>query len=249
MKRLLIASALLFVSSARAHDFWIEPSSFTPAAGETVAVRLRVGEHLEGEPVPRRAGRIERFFARSAAGEIDVPGQPNRDPAGVLRVRGEGTTIVAYRSRPTRTELEADKFERYLREEGLERIIDDRRKRGESSKRGTEVYSRAAKTLLQTGGGELHDQSLGLRLELVRNGSAFQVVFEGKPLPNALVVAIRRGDAAKPARARTDANGRVALPSMRRGEWLVKTVHMVRAPASADADWESIWASVTFALP
>jgi hypothetical protein len=246
---LLLLLAAMLSASAHAHDFWIEPSSFTPAAGDVVAVRLRVGEHLEGEPVPRRTGRIERFFARSAAGEHEVPGQPDRDPAGVLKVRDEGTTIVAYRSLPTRTELEATKFESYLREEGLERVIDERKKRGESAKAGTEIYSRAAKTLVHTGGGAAKDQALGLRLEVVRSGDTFQVLFEGKPLQNALVVGIRRGHAANPTRARTDASGRVSFPSIGRGEWLVKTVHMVRAPASANADWESIWASVTFAVP
>lgn len=244
-----IALLLLVVSSAHAHDFWIEPSTFTPAAGETVAVRLRVGEHLQGEPVPRRTGRIERFFARSATGERDVPGQDNRDPAGILAVRDAGTTVVAYRSRPTRTELAADKFESYLREEGLEHVIDARKERGESSKAGTEIYSRAAKTLLQTGGGELTDQVLGLRLEVVRISEGFQVLFEGKPLENAMVVAIRRGSGAKPMQARTDRRGTVRFPPFGRGEWLVKTVHMVPAPASADADWESIWASETFAVP
>ncbi len=250
MKKLTASLLLLLAaSSVHAHDFWIEPSSFTPAAGDVVGIRLRVGEHLEGEPVPRRTGRIERFFARSAAGEHDVPGQPNRDPAGVLTVPGEGTTIVAYRSLPARTELDAPTFESYLREEGLERIIDERKKRGESAKAGIEIYSRAAKTLVQAGGGTAKDQPLGLRLELVRSGNAFQVLFEGKALQHALVVAIRRGDAPNPTRARTDAQGRVAFSAIRRGEWLVKTVHMVRAPASANADWESIWASVTFAVP
>jgi len=243
------ALLLLVAASAHAHDFWIEPSTFTPASGDVVAVRLRVGEQLQGEPVPRRTGRIERFFARSAAGERDVPGQDNRDPAGLLAIRDRGTTVVAYRSLPTRTELAAAKFESYLREEGLESIIDARRQRGESGKAGTEIYSRAAKTLLQSGGGEPVDQVVGLRFELVRKGNAFQALFEGKPLPNALVVAIRRGDAANPTSVRTDANGMAAFPSLGRGEWLVKTVHMVPAPASANADWESIWASVTFALP
>jgi hypothetical protein len=28
--------------------------------------------------------------------------------------------------------------------------------------------------------------------------------------------------------------------------WLVKAVHMVPAPAGSGADWESIWASLTF---
>ena len=31
--------------------------------------------------------------------------------------------------------------------------------------------------------------------------------------------------------------------------WLVKAVHMVQAPAGTDADWESLWASLTFEIP
>jgi uncharacterized GH25 family protein len=51
------------------------------------------------------------------------------------------------------------------------------------------------------------------------------------------------------ASIRTDAAGRVRVPLSRSGVWLVKAVHMIPAPAGADADWESIWASLTFELP
>lgn len=251
MNKLLIVSILLIlaVSSAHGHDLWIEPSSFTPAAGNTVALRLKVGEHFEGEAVPRRRGRTERFFARSAAGEREVPGQNGRDPAGILSIREQGTTIVAYRSRPNRIELEAAKFETYLREEGLEHVIAARKVRRESAKPGVEIYSRAVKSLLQTGGGDPVDQALGLRLEVIRHGEKFQVLFESKPLPNALVVALRRGAAREALKMRTDAAGMVTFPKLGKGEWLVKTVHMIPAPESADADWESLWTSVTFAVP
>jgi hypothetical protein len=33
------------------------------------------------------------------------------------------------------------------------------------------------------------------------------------------------------------------------GEWLVGVVHMVSCPAPAQADWQSYWASLTFARP
>ena len=33
------------------------------------------------------------------------------------------------------------------------------------------------------------------------------------------------------------------------GVWLVKAVHMVPAPAASGADWESLWASLTFEVP
>jgi hypothetical protein len=32
------------------------------------------------------------------------------------------------------------------------------------------------------------------------------------------------------------------------GMWLVKAVHMVPAPAGANADWASFWASLTFEM-
>jgi hypothetical protein len=35
----------------------------------------------------------------------------------------------------------------------------------------------------------------------------------------------------------------------RAGAWLVKTVHMVPAPTDTGADWESLWASLTFEIP
>jgi hypothetical protein len=31
--------------------------------------------------------------------------------------------------------------------------------------------------------------------------------------------------------------------------WLVKSVHMVPAPAGANAEWASFWASLTFEMP
>ena len=251
MNKRFIVSFLLSVMAlpAGAHDLWIEPSTFTPASGDVVALRLKVGEGFEGETVPRRTGRIERFFARSATGEVEVAGQDGHDPAGVLTVHGAGTTVVAYRSRPLRIELDAQKFESYLREEGLEHVIAARRARGESSKRGVEIYSRAVKSLLHSGSGSPVDEMLGLRLEMIRRGESFQVLFEGKPLPAALVVAVRRGAADDALRMRSDGTGTVTFSGLAKGEWLVKTVHMIPAPASVDADWESLWTSTTFAVP
>jgi len=48
--------------------------------------------------------------------------------------------------------------------------------------------------------------------------------------------------------ARTDADGRVRLRLRSDGMWMIKAVHMVPAPAGADGDWASYWASLTFEL-
>lgn len=232
-----VLAVVLLALPAWAHDFWIEPSTFRPAAGEAVSLQLRVGEHFEGEPVAIHPARIERFLARSASGERAI------DRGGTVVFDGNDV-VVGYRSKPSYVELPAETFERYLREEGLDSIIALRAERGDSSRPAREIFSRCAKTLL---GGR--DRQLGLRLEIVRRSRGeLAVTFDGKPLTNALVVAMRRGAAHTPFRARTDTEGRVSFPPLGSGVWLVKTVHMIPA-VTADADWESIWASTTFEVP
>lgn len=245
---------------AVAHDFWIEPSSFRPAAGQRVAVRLRVGEDLQGDPVPRDPARIERFAEIGPAGEAAVRGVAGMDPAGWAMPAGPGLHWLVYDSRHASLELAGLKFDTYLGEEGLERIRELRHGSGESTaKEGPvkEIFSRCAKSLLRVGEGSSgYDRVLGLELELVpekdpytlKPGEALPVrlLYRGKPLDGALVVALASPDDKVSART---SGGRVSLVLDRPGPWLVKAVHMVPAPAGSGADWESLWASLTFDLP
>ena len=251
----LLAAPLL------AHDFWIEPTRFQPKAGENVGFALRVGERLLGDPVAREPQAIEKFVAVSREGETSVQGVLGRDPAGVARISSPGWVVVGYRSKPKSIELAADKFESYLKEEGLEKVVEARAARGDSRKAGREIYSRCAKALVDVDGAGAggYDRALAFRLELVPEKSPKEVgggrsmpvrlLFEGKPLAGALVVAMNREDPAKPLSGRSDASGRVSLPLANGGMWLVKAVHMVPAPAASGADWESLWASLTFEVP
>ena len=163
-----------------------------------------------------------------------------------------------YRSRPSFLELPAEKFETYLVEEGLERIVAMRRERGESAQAGREAYSRCAKSLVCTGPGEGAGATakLGLPLELVleRDPSArargeplaLQLLFQDRPVEGVLVGCASESEPGRELRARTDAEGRVRFEGVDAGVWLVHAVHMVRAEAGVDADWESFWASLTF---
>src|SRR5207249_7443329 len=55
-------------------------------------------------------------------------------------------------------ELEPEKFESYLKDEGLERVVKIRSDRKETLKPGREVFSRCAKTLLKVGAGAADGQ-------------------------------------------------------------------------------------------
>ena len=256
-----VAVALFFAATPLlAHDFWIEPSTFRPEVGATVGFALRVGEGFRGDPVPRTPARIERFVLVSPSREAPIEGGSGADPAGVGRVSEPGVQVVGYRSHTSRVDLDAQKFEQYLKEEGLEAIVAERARRGESAKPSREIYSRCAKSLLAAGAGSKagHDRELGFTLELVpeRNPYAYssggpfpvRLRHRGKPLEGALVVALTREAPEKRLSARTDAEGRVSF-ALAPGAWLVKAVHMVAAPAESGADWESLWASLTFEVP
>ena len=259
----LLAATLLLVTqgAARAHDFWIEPSQFQPAPDTRVGLRLRVGENFRGDPVPLNPPAVKTFVVVTDAGAQPIDGRRGAEPAGVVELQQKGIAVVGYRSLPQHVELAAPDFERYLTTEGLEAVIRMRAERGDSAAPGREIFSRAAKALLAVGGrrpASGHDRVLGLTLELIPERSPYALHagdelplvlrYEGEPLGGARVMALH-ASGEKLATIRSDAKGRVRVPLSRSGVWLVKTVHMVPAPAGADADWESTWASLTFEVP
>lgn len=258
--------ALLVVALAapavRAHDFWIEPSTFTPTSGQRVALRLRVGQNLQGDPLPRDPRLLQRFLAAGPSGDAPVPGVPNTEPAGVTAFQDPGLYTIVYDSGRSPVELDAAKFETYLKDEGLEKISALRARRGQSAAGAKEVFSRCAKSLIDVAGGADGtgwDRVFGQRLELVAEKNPYtlraggelpvHLLYEGKPLAGALVVALQRDRPEAKVATRSDAKGRVRLKLDRPGFWLVKAVHMIAAPRETAADWESFWASLTFEVP
>ena len=263
MRRWSVLAAVAIVMGGQpvlAHDVWIEPSTFSPALGETVGVRLRVGEHLVGDPIAFAPSLVNQFIVQDASSRKPVFGRAGAEPAGLLRVASPGLHIIGYRSNRSRIELAPAKFHDYLKEEGLESIIAARTRRNEADTVARELYSRCAKSLVLSGGStpEQSDKQLGFTLELIaeRNPYALapgeklpvRLIYADKPLAGALVIAMNSLNPAERQMARSDRQGRVAFQIRPGGMWLIKTVHMVPAPAGSNAEWESFWASLTFEL-
>ena len=259
MRRLACAAALLLAAAgARAHDFWIEPSTFHPAPGATVAVGLRVGQDFIGDPVPRASAFIAAFTVRQDGKDDAIGGSDHIDPAGFFRAEGDATAIISYASTGAYIELPAAEFEDYLRLYGLDDIVASRAARGEGSKLGRERFFRYAKALLT---GRVPSSAvarpLGLDYEIVPDDDPTaqlapfhgHILYEGKPLADTLVVALLHGQPGVHIEARSDAQGAFTLSLPRPGIWLIKSVHMVRASWFAGEDWDSLWASLTFEVP
>jgi len=258
---IILAAALALAAPAFAHDFWIEPSTFRPAVGATLGVGLVVGQGFRGEALPRNPAMIARFVLVTDAGETPIGGRAADEPAGSVRIDQPGLALIGYRSLDSQVSLEAAKFEAYLKDEGLESVIAARAARGDSQKPSRELFSRSAKSLVQAGGsgGTGYDRVLGLTLEIVPEKNPYamkagdelpvRLLYEGKPLSGALVVALNYDAPESRLAQRSDANGRVSFRLPKEGGWLVKAVQMVPVTGNPNADWQSIWASLTFLLP
>lgn len=250
----------LCAAPALAHDMWIEPATFQAQPGRPVSLRLRVGQDLLGDPLPRDPSLIKQFIVEDAAGRRPVPGRAGGDPAGMVLANQPGVMVAGYRSLHSTTEQDVAKFNDYLKEEGLETLPALRNWKSANGK-VSEVFSRCAKSLIAAGAPASDapaDRALGFTLELVAGKNPYamrpgaempvRLTYESKPLAGALVVAINRMNPSAKVSARTDRDGRVSLKLDARGMWLIKAVHIVPAPAGVKAEWESIWASLTFAL-
>jgi uncharacterized GH25 family protein len=260
-KRIAAASILVLSSiQLAAHDLWIEPSAFVTGVDKPVAIRLRVGVDLIGDPVARDAALIERFIALDQAGITPVQGADGVDPAGVLRIKAAGLTVIGYSSRPYSIALPAEKFNQYLSEEGLEAIAAVRAKRGETSGEAREEFARCAKALILSGRAtaEQRDRALGFPLELIAEQNPYlmspgqsltvQLLYRGKPIENVLVIALNKRNPSTKLAARSGKDGRATFRLPDAGVWLVKAVHMRAADPGSAAQWSSLWASLTFQI-
>lgn len=264
MFRTLTLGAVLVLTASgplSAHDFWIEPRTFTVDTGALVGLHLMVGQQMLGDALAREDAGVDRFIVRRGDDERPIPGRDGGEPAGILRVTGPGLMIVGYQSRPHAVELPKATFDSYLGEEGLDAvqaILAGMKNRPQVAR---EQYARCAKSLLSSGApaASERDRALGLTLELVADRNPYSsapgqslpvtLLWKGKPQPGALVVAVNRDDPNVRLSARSDAHGRVSFRLPRGGMWLIKSVHMIAAAPGTSADWESFWASLTFALP
>jgi uncharacterized GH25 family protein len=256
----LATAVALSVAPLVAHDMWIEPATFSPRSGEIVAVRLRVGQDLLGDPLPRDPALINQFIVADAAGRKPVVGRDGADPAGFLRVAMPGVLVIGYSSKPSSVELPAEKFNQYLKEEGLDAVAALRARRNETNLKAREIFARCAKSLVLSGPpAEKGDEPLGFTLELVAERNPYELrtgeelpvrlTYKDRPLAGALVIAFNRANPSEKTRIRTDQEGRVRLRLSQSGLWLVKAVHMIPAASGTNAQWASYWASLTFELP
>jgi hypothetical protein len=221
-------------------------------------LRLFVGQDFKGDSVPYFPQKFERYIVAGPAGTQPIPGVLGDEPAGTVTPAAPGLYVIGLHTKPDSVSFDTpEEFEQYLLKEGLERNLTLHQQRRKPGKKIEETYFRCAKSLIAAGTiSDDADRILGLPLELIAETNPYltrtlrlRLLYQGKPLSGALVVAFNKAEPLAKLKARTDDNGRVEFTLPRSRTWLVTSVHMIPASFFSGYDWESLWASLTFERP
>lgn len=249
---------------ATAHEFWMLPAPFSPAVSGKSLLTLHVGQDFEGDLTGLSSTHVAMLDRYSLSGRDDLRATaltPTVVGGVEIRPAQAGTHVVAMTSMPNFVTLSADRFHAYLHDEGLDHIIEKRKAAGTDTTPGRERYIRNPKTMLRVGGKSdaTYAVRTSQRLEIVPlenllekpRGSTlnFTLFFDKQPLAEVLVKAWHRHDKQVTiVKARTGADGKVALTLPHAGVWMMSAVHMLAVTDSADVDWESYWGNLTFEM-
>jgi uncharacterized GH25 family protein len=256
---LLLLNVSIF---AQAHEFWLQPLKYFYSVGEKAVISFKVGENFMGEPWNLKLHRIERLELIHGSQSSDLKANVKEGEKDNLEVElnESSTHMIVMQSNDAYIELEANKFNEYLKEDGLDNVYDLRAKSNTLNKPSKEFYSRHTKLLLQVGDvkDDTYKNVVGLPIEIVpdRNPFAlkkgdlirFKILWQGKPFFGIKVRVWNRFDNRTTIQnIYTEQDGTMETHISNPGAWMVSVVRMVPSTKEG-ADWESYWGSLVFGV-
>lgn len=257
---------LCLATSALAHDFWLQPAMFTAPVASAVPITILVGHGAARQRWAVSIDRVVRFDDVTAAGTQDRRSELHPDSGAqdaLLSFTTPGTHIIVLETNHAFSELPSIRFNAYLTDEGLTPALDFRTRGQLTDAPGRETYSRRAKALIQVGPAGVAPKvtrPVGLTLEIVPLANPYtlkptddlpvQILFHGKPLSGALVKLTNLDFDQRPlAVQRSDARGQAVFKVPHQGKWLVNVIWTQPLKGNPNADFETIFSSLTFGFP
>ncbi|NND69774.1 MAG: DUF4198 domain-containing protein [Halioglobus sp.] len=255
-----ILLSLAPTSATLAHEFWLEPTSFSAEVGATLDLGLYVGQGMRGEDYPYLPRRIDAFELTLDDTTLPLASAEAAVPAARVVLSRPGLHIARYRSTGSVARYKTfSEFAHYLEHEGLTEFADRHEQRELPRSNFAERYIRHAKTLVQVGpvrSGQV-DRAEGLALEWVALDNPYaagldvvrmQLLRAGQPLPGRRVSLFVDNGRVTHSALVTDANGIVPVPLANGGKFLLNGIDL-HPVEQGEVVWLSYWASVTFGLP
>ncbi|WP_129645593.1 DUF4198 domain-containing protein [Peristeroidobacter agariperforans] len=264
-----LLAGLVLAPAVHAHDFWIQPQAYWSEVNASIPITLQVGHGMQRQRSQIRSSRIARIVVFAPDGTV-------RDLRENLHLRGasddghlhfetSGTHVVVLETdNRGRSALPAERFNKYVQEEGLTAALDYRQRTSKMAMDAAESYRRVTKSIVQVGKlgtpcGSHITSPLGLPLEIVleqnpyaeaRSDLPVRVFFEGQPLAGALVKLTRLEHDEVPVEARrTDPSGRASFRLTPTGAWLLNVVWTKPVTGPSDVDFDTTFSSLTFGFP
>jgi len=262
MKKIFLLLLTFIVISVSGHEFWIQPDKFLYNHGEPVNIKFLVGENFAGDNWSGDKNKIKslRLYFEDVTDKNfgDDLGEDKGDSLQIA-ILDEGTVMVTLNTTNSFIDLDAAKFNDYLREDGLRDALSYWEKNSDTAKNGRENYQRSVKTIFQVGSKytNVYKKKTDLPLDIIpaehpytvskdRNFKV-RVFFMGEKLKNTKVkVWHKLDDKISLEEYVTDDEGEVKFFLSPEGEWMVSCVKMVRMENDPNAEWQSYWGSLTW---
>lgn len=262
MKKVFFLLLTLIVVRVSGHEFWIQPDKFIYNHGEPVNIKFLVGENFSGENWTGDKSKIKslRLYFEDVTDKncIDNVGG-NKGDSLQIAMLDEGTVMLTLNTTNSFIDLEAAKFNGYLREDGLAEALKYREKNGDTTKNGRENYQRSVKTIFQVGSRftNVCKKRTDLPLDIVPAEHPYNVskdgdfkvklFFMGERLKNTKVKVWHKLDSnISQQEYVTDDEGEIKFFLSPAGEWMVSCVRMIRLEDDPKAEWQSYWGSLTW---
>jgi uncharacterized GH25 family protein len=262
-KKFVTVVVLLILSIlAEAHEFWLQPDKFIYSVGETLKVSVASGSNFIGTPTTLSNAVVDKLELHTLTETLDLKASMQfGEKSGLsLPLVHEGTLVVALQTQNQFIETEANSFNAYLKDAGLDDVTYAREHSSTQTQSGKENYKQFTKLMIQVGTttNNTFKKVMGWPIEIIPEKNPysvkvgellkFKILSHSKPLFGAKVQVWNRANnrtIIQPVYTMQD--GTVEARISNKGTWMVTVVRMTPSKDKG-ADWQSYKSSFVFGV-
>jgi len=261
--RIVLTTLLvLTITFAGAQEFWLQSPKFLYRPGEKLIVSFNEGKNFMGEPWNVSKSRIQSLLLHQLSGSINLidsikEGQKDNF---TYTLKDAGTHLLCMQRNEVLADMGADEFNTYLKESGLDEVLDQRQRTNTLEAPAKEYRSNHIKLLIQSGEkkDDTYKKVVAFPVEIIpdrnpytlkiRDPIRFKILFDGKPVFGVRVKVWNRYDNRTTIQnIYTEKDGTFEARISNPGPWMITVVRMV-ASKQADVQWRSYHGGLVFGI-
>ncbi|WP_406650451.1 DUF4198 domain-containing protein [Aliisedimentitalea scapharcae] len=247
---------------ALAHEFWIAPWKYQAESTDSLAADFRNGEGFVGSELAYFDTQLQRADIMIGTSVTPYKGRLGDIPAMTFQPPQDGLLTVGVVTQPAQVKYKSwEKFVAFATHQDFRGLLDRHLSRGLPQVDFWESYTRYSKSLIAVGHGRGQDTDRGMETEFIALANPYRddlngtlpvrLLYQGMPRVDVQVeVFAKSAEGTVTTRMiRTDDQGIVTVPVQAGQEYLLNAVIVRPAPDDARPVWDTLWATLTFALP